>query len=55
LRFTVVDANDTNHEAIQAVRRAGVPGAAFDQSLKPAQKVRMECALLVPRTARSRS
>ncbi len=48
LKFTAVDAIDTNHEFITAVRRAGVKEQSFSQQLKPAQKVEIEAAILVP-------
>jgi hypothetical protein len=48
LKFTAVDALDTNHEYITAVRRAGIKEESFNQSLKPAQKVQIEAAILVP-------
>jgi hypothetical protein len=48
LKFTAVDAADTNREYIQAVRRAGVIDSGFNADLKPAQKVQIEAAILVP-------
>jgi hypothetical protein len=48
LKFTAVDATDTNREYIQAVRRAGVQDARFEAELKPAQKVQIETAIVVP-------
>jgi hypothetical protein len=47
LTFTAVDANDTNHEAVSRISREGDP-KMLDISLKPAQKVDVYTAILVP-------
>jgi len=47
LRFTAVDAQDTNHDFIQAVARAGKYDAPLSITLKPAQKIECEAAILV--------
>lgn len=49
IRFTAVDALDTNREAVQTVVRTGVyDQGAFNTSLKPAQKVQLETVIVVP-------
>jgi hypothetical protein len=45
--FTAVDKKDVNHEYIQAVTREGT-SEQVDVSLKPAQKLDVQAAILVP-------
>ena len=47
IRFTAVDARDTNHDYIQAVAREG-ENQPLSISLKPAQKLEVVDAILVP-------
>lgn len=47
LRFTVVDGQDTNHDYIQAVAREGT-NEKLSISLKPAQKIEVYAAVIVP-------
>ena len=47
IHFTAVDAQDKNQEMIQAVNREGTT-ESFDVNLKPAQKIEVSAALLVP-------
>ena len=47
LRFTAVDAQDKNHEYVQAITREGTR-VAVNQNLKPAQKIDLVTAILVP-------
>jgi hypothetical protein len=47
LRFTAVDAKDTNHDFVQAIAREGT-SEKLSIRLKPAQKVDVVAAILVP-------
>ena len=47
MRFTAVDAQDRNQEMLQAVSREGTT-ESLDVSLKPAQKIEVTTAILVP-------
>ncbi|MES2460296.1 MAG: hypothetical protein V4671_06915 [Armatimonadota bacterium] len=47
VRFTAVDAQDKNQEMIQAVAREGTT-ESFDVQLKPAQKIEVTAAIMVP-------
>ncbi|MBC8102776.1 MAG: hypothetical protein H7Z41_09340 [Cytophagales bacterium] len=47
MRFTAVDAQDKNQEMIQAVSREGTT-ESLDVSLKPAQRIEVTTAILVP-------
>ncbi len=47
LKFTAVDSKDVNHEFIQGITREGTT-EAVDLLLKPAQKLEVQSAILVP-------
>ena len=48
LRFTAVDSRDVNHTDIQTVIRTGDPSDSINLSLKPAQKLNLTTAIVVP-------
>lgn len=48
IRFTVVDAKDTNHDYIQCVAREGMNDEPLRINLKPAQKLDVYAAVIVP-------
>jgi hypothetical protein len=49
ISFTAVDSQDVNHEYVQAVTREGDPKrAAVNMSLKPAQKIDVVTAIVLP-------
>jgi hypothetical protein len=47
MKFTAVDSQDTNHEFAQAVTREGT-SQSVEISLKPAQKLEVQTAIVVP-------